>query len=150
MSEEFNLSEFVPHSGKMCLLDEIVDFGDGWLKAKVHIKPDSMFVEKQGVSAIIGIEYLAQAVAAYAGSKERKSGLKPKLGFLLGCRKYQSTTDYFPMGSILNIEVKLEMEADNGLNVFNAHLTGEGVQASAKLNVFQPADAEAFLKGVKQ
>ncbi|MDO6566962.1 hypothetical protein Q4561_07810 [Alteromonas sp. 1_MG-2023] len=148
--ENVNIDEFVPHSGKMSLLDEVVDYGDDWLKALVLIRPDSMFVEKQGVSAIVGIEYLAQAVAAYAGTKERKSGHKPKLGFLLGCRKYQSNVDYFPVGSVITVEVHLEMEAENGLNVFNTTLTGNGVEASAKLNVFQPTDAEAFLKGVSQ
>ncbi|MDO6695046.1 hypothetical protein Q4574_17240 [Aliiglaciecola sp. 3_MG-2023] len=148
--ETYNISEFVPHSGRMSLLDEVLEFGDGWLKARLQIKPESMFVEKQGVSAVVGIEYLAQGIAAYAGSKERQSGLKPKLGFLLGCRKYQSSVDYFPVGSALTIEVQLEMEADNGLNVFNAVLRGNGFEASAKLNVFQPDDAEAFLKGESQ
>ncbi|MEI8649752.1 hypothetical protein P4S73_20705 [Paraglaciecola sp. Hal342] len=40
------------------------------------------------------------------------------------------------------------MEADNGLHVFQGRLIGNGFEASARLNVFQPADADEFLKGV--
>jgi len=148
MTETFSVAELVPHSGKMSLLDEIVDLGEGWLRAAVHITEQSMFVEEQGVSAIIGIEYLAQGIAAYAGSQQRAKDQAPKLGFLLGVRSYQSSTDYFPIGAKLIIDVQLEMQADNGLNVFRCGLKGEGIAASARLNVFQPDNAEAFLQGV--
>lgn len=147
MNSEFSVAELVPHSGSMSLLDEIIDFGDDWLHAKVKITSDSMFVEELGVSALVGIEYLAQAVAAYAGLQERKIGKKPKLGFLLGVRKYICSTDYFPIGETLILQVQLEMQADNGLSAFNCVLIGDQIEASARLNVYQPDDAEKFLQG---
>lgn len=147
MNSEFSVAELVPHSGSMSLLDEIIDFGDDWLHAKVKITSDSMFVEEPGVPALVGIEYLAQAVAAYAGLQERKIGKKPKLGFLLGVRKYICSTDYFPIGETLILQVQLEMQADNGLSAFNCVLIGDQIEASARLNVYQPDDAEKFLQG---
>jgi len=146
MNTEFSVADLVPHSGKMSLLDEIIDFGEDWLHAKVNITADSMFVEKQGVPALVGIEYLAQAVAAYAGLQEQKDGRKPKLGFLLGVRKYLCSTDYFSIGDILTLQVKLEMQAENGLNVFQCLLISDEIEASARLNVFQPDDAQQFLQ----
>lgn len=146
MTHKFNVEELVPHSGNMSLLSEIIDYGDDWLHAKVKIMTDSMFVEQQGVPATVGIEYLAQAIAAYAGLQERLDGGKPKLGFLLGVRKYLCSTDYFSIGEILVLQVKLEMKADNGLSVFQCILKGDEVEASARLNVFQPDDAEQFLQ----
>lgn len=147
MSKKFEVAELVPHSGSMSLLDEIVDYGDDWLHATVKITSSSMFLDDKGVPSSVGIEYLAQAVAAYAGLQERKEGGKPKLGFLLGVRKYLCSTDYFPVGKTLLLQVTLEMEADNGLNVFQTMLTAEGIEGSARLNVFQPDDAEKFLQG---
>jgi len=147
MNSEFEVADLVPHSGNMNLLDEIVDHGDDWLEARVNITSNSMFIEPNGVPALVGIEYLAQAVAAYAGLQESKSGGKPKLGFLLGVRKYRSSIDCFPVGMSLLLKVHLVMQADSGLNVFQCFLTGDGIEASGRLNVFQPEDAEQFLQG---
>ena len=40
MKVEYSVAELVPHSGKMSLLDTIIDYGDGWLHAEVHITPE--------------------------------------------------------------------------------------------------------------
>lgn len=146
MKPEFSVAELVPHSGKMSLLDNIVEYGDGWLSAEVCITVDSMFADENGVPAWVGLEYMAQAVAAYAGLQERLNGGQPKPGFLLGARKYLCSTDYFAIGKILLLSVQLDMQAANGLNVFQCVLQAEGVDASAGLNVFQPDDPEKFLQ----
>lgn len=147
MKFEFSVAELVPHSGKMSLLDNIVEYGDDGLCAEVHITADSMFADKYGVPAWVGLEYMAQSVAAYSGWQERLKGGQPKLGFLLGTRKYLCSTDYFAIGKTLLLTVQLDMQAANGLNVFQCVLQGEGVDASAYLNVFQPDDPDKFLQG---
>ncbi|MDX2505518.1 MAG: hotdog family protein [Gammaproteobacteria bacterium] len=146
MKSEYSVAELVPHSGKMSLLDNIVEYRDGWLRAEVSITAGSMFADEHGVPAWIGLEYMAQAVGAYSGWQESLKGGPPKLGFLLGTRKYLCSSDYFAIGSTLTITVQLEMEAANGLNVFQCVLQGEEVDASANLNVFQPDDPEKFLQ----
>ncbi|MEH6579265.1 MAG: hotdog family protein [Amphritea sp.] len=146
MKSEFSVAELVPHSGKMSLLDAIVGYGEDWLEAEVHISSDSMFADTQGVPAWVGLEYLAQTIGAFAGLQERLNGGKPKLGFLLGSRKYQCSTDYFPLGHVLSLRVQREMQAENGLSVFQCELQGDGLDASARLNVFQPEDADKFLQ----
>lgn len=146
MKFEFSVAELVPHAGKMSLLDNIVEYGDDWLCAEVHITADSMFADKYGVPAWVGLEYMAQSVAAYSGWQERLKGGQPKLGFLLGTRKYLCSTDYFAIGKTLLLTVQLDMQAANGLNVFQCVLQGEGVDASAYLNVFQPDDPDKFLQ----
>lgn len=140
----FSIDELVPHSGSMSLLDEVVAYGDDWLHASVKITSDSMFLEEKGVPTLVGIEYLAQTVAAYAGVQERKKGGKPKLGFLLGVRRYSCATDYFPIGDTLILKVQLEMQAENGLSAFQCVLVSDEVEVSARLNVFQPDDASKF------
>ena len=146
MKPEFSVAELVPHSGKMSLLDNIIEYGDNWLCAEVYITVDSMFADENGVPAWVGLEYMAQAVAAYAGLQERLKGGQPKLGFLLGARKYLCSTDYFAIGKTLFLKVQLDMKAANGLNVFQCVLQGEGVEASANMNVFQPDDTDKFLQ----
>lgn len=146
MKSEFSVAELVPHSGKMSLLDTILDYGDGWLMAEVYITPESIFADDRGVPAWIGMEYMAQAIAAYAGLQDRLKGEKPKIGLLLGSRKYLCTTDYFTFGQTLSVTVNLELDAENGLSVCKCVLKGQGVEALASLNVFKPANVDEFFQ----
>lgn len=147
---EYSVSQLVPHSGKMSLLDEIIAYGDEWLEASVRIHGGAMFADDKGVPAWVGLEYLAQAVGAYAGLQERKNGGQPKLGFLLGSRKYESSDAYFLHGEVLKIRVEMEIQGDNGLSSFNCTLNSPQVKAEARLNVFQPEDADKFLQEAGQ
>ncbi|MBY4676121.1 hotdog family protein [Marinobacterium arenosum] len=146
MKSEYSVAELVPHSGKMSLLDNIVEYADDWLRAEVYITEASMFADEKGVPAWTGMEYMAQTIGAFAGMQERREGGEPKLGFLLGTRKYTCSVDYFPLGQTLILTAKREMQAENGLSVFQCSLHGEGIEASASLNVYQPEDADSFLK----
>lgn len=148
MESQYSVADLVPHSGKMSLLSAITSYGEDWLEAEVCINADSMFVDERGVPAWLGMEYLAQAIGAYAGLQERLQGGIPKLGFLVGSRKYLSSTDYFSLGEVLSLRVEREMQAENGLSVFRCQLKGLGqdVEASTTLNVFQPEDAQQFLQ----
>jgi predicted hotdog family 3-hydroxylacyl-ACP dehydratase len=144
--KQYQVSELVPHSGKMSLLTRISDYGDDWLEAEVDIDASSMFVEEQGVPAWVGVEYMAQTVAAFAGLQEKALGQHPKLGFLLGTRRYNVNVEWFPLGVTLTIRVVREMVAENGLHVFQTMLEANQISAAASLNVFQPENAEQFIK----
>ena len=146
MISEYCVDELVPHSGKMSLLNNIIAYGDDWLEADVHISADSMFADKQGVPAWIGLEYMAQTIGAYSGLQQRQINQPPKLGFLVGTRKYVCSVDYFKFGQTLRLKVKRELQAENGLSVFSCSLESETASASANLNVFQPIDADQFLQ----
>lgn len=148
MSAAWRVDQLVPHSGKMSLLSSIVDYGDDWLRAEVEITPDSMFADARGVPAWIGLEYMAQTIAAYSGLLERRHGGEPKVGFLLGSRKYACNVEHFEFGQKLRTRVSPEVMGANGLNVFNCRLEGDEVRASALVNVFQPGDVDAFLREV--
>lgn len=150
MTTRYSVAELVPHSGRMSLLTSIIDYGDDWLQAEVVITRESTFADAQGVPAWIGLEYMAQAIAAYSGLQERLHGGTPKIGFLLGSRKYLCNAERFSIGQKLLLTVHPEMLGANGLNVFNCELQGEGVSASAVVNVFQPDDTDEFLQEALQ
>lgn len=146
MTATYQVADLVPHSGKMSLLSRVVDYGEGWLMSEIDITAESMFADDHGVPAWIGLEYMAQTIAAYAGLQERIKGGAPKIGFLLGSRNYSANTDYFTRGQTIRVRTELEMVAANGLNVFNCVLEGNETRATAVVNVFQPDDAEKFLE----
>lgn len=148
MKSEYVVADLVPHSGMMSLLDRIVAYGDDWLEAEVLITDQSIFVCNKGVPAVVGLEYMAQAISAYSGLEEQAKTGKPKLGFLLGTRKYTCSTDYFKIGEVITLKVDCEMKSNNGLHVFQCILSGEKFEATARLNVFQPEDSNEFLKSM--
>lgn len=151
MAVDFQVEDVVPHTGIMSLLDRVADCGEDWLEAEVRIGRDTLFAEERGVPAWAGIEYMAQAIAAFAGVQRRRRGLEAAVGFLVGTRRYDSSHSYFPPGSRLTIRVEREFQADNGLGVFACEISGETIDhhkiaASAALNVFQPDDVQGFLE----
>lgn len=145
MKSAFNIQEVVPHSGIMSLLDEILDHGDQSLCAQVSIDEDSLFAEARGVPAWVGIEYMAQTIAAYSGVIAHSAGQPVSVGFLVGTRKYTCNQPFFPLGQTLKISVHEELRGDNGLGVFRCNITGGTIDANASLSVFQPKNLDDFL-----
>ena len=67
----YSVEDLVPHSGSMLLLDRVLEYGDDWLKAQITIRKDSMFCDNDSVAALVGIEYMAQTIAAFAGKNDK-------------------------------------------------------------------------------
>lgn len=143
-----DIGQFVLHSGPMRWLDRIVGYGDDWLEAEGTIRPGSPIGDDSGVGAWAGIEYMAQAIAAFAGLRARMRGEPVKIGLLVGTRRYESRWSLFSVGSRLRVRVRHDYSADNGLSVFGCRIICDDVEiATAVLSVFQPANPEAFLRG---
>ena len=141
------MADLVPHSGRMRLLDRAIDGDEESLSASVEIRADSLFFDGVGVGAWVGLEYMAQAVAAWAGWRARLSGAAPKVGFLLGSRRYLTSRSSFLLGEVLLVQAQRQFQADNGLGHFDCTLTIAGVQdAEAALTVFEPDDVSQFLR----
>ena len=69
-----DIHSLVPHSGAMSLLGRFVDADEESLRAEVNITQDTMFCVDGAVGAWVGVEYMAQAVAAHAGWCARRRG----------------------------------------------------------------------------
>lgn len=143
-----DIHTLVPHAGSMVLLDRVVMVDDDNLSAEVAIASGSLFCGERGVGGWVGIEYMAQAVAAHAGFTARQRGEPVKVGFLLGTRCYDCSRAFFSVGSVLRIYVCRLLMAENGLGSFECRIEDQdGVAATATINVFQPANVDEFLQG---
>lgn len=131
----------VPHEGAMVLLDRVLAVDAETLCAEVAIGPGSLFSDGAGVGAWVGIEYMAQAIAAHAGYAAHLRGEPVKVGFLLGTRRFQCSVPLFAHGSVLHVHVQRVLQGENGLSAFDCHiddaLTG-ATAATATITVFQP------------
>jgi predicted hotdog family 3-hydroxylacyl-ACP dehydratase len=134
----YAVAEVVPHAGRMLLIDEILDYSSGSLTACVTIRESSLFLTADNVvPAWVGIEYMAQTIAAWAGVQARLRGEPVKTGYLLGSRHYQASQPAFTLGDTLTIVVNKQYH-EGELAVFECRISGAQVAVSATLNVFQP------------
>ncbi len=145
------VAELVPHAGDMILIDEVVSFGAEEIETRLTVRPGGLFSLADGsLPAWVGIELMAQSVAAYAGCQARQAGLPVELGFLLGTRKYACDVERFPAGAELRIHALRSLQDDNGMGVFECRLSGPGILAEARLNVFRPPQVASYLQEPSQ
>lgn len=142
------VADVVPHAGAMRLIDELLQADDEQCVARATVRGTQLFVDDAGMPGWVGIEYMAQTIAAWAGMQAWRVGRKPGIGFLLGSRRYVCDVAAFPVGSMLTIAARAELIGDNGLGMFSCTLSLDGREvAQASVSVFKPADARAFLQG---
>ncbi|GHU33989.1 thioester dehydrase [Betaproteobacteria bacterium] len=141
------IEEYLPHRGRMLLLDRVLEAEPGRMVCTVTLRPESSFCREGRVAAYVGIEYMAQTVGALVGWHEREKGGVVKTGFLVSVRKYTCKVEAFPVGATLHIEARENWRDEEGLGVMDCriyHPAGE-LAAEARLTAFQPKDLRAYL-----
>lgn len=146
-------SSCLPHSEPMVLIDKLidVDMKKQIVKTSVTIHKDKIFFNKDlnGVSPLVGIEFMAQTIGCYAFYKAKMS--IPKIGFLLGARLYENSLEKFENGKTYIITAR-EVYGDSELVSFECLIYNEGEDgdeskyiAKATINAFQPKDVEKYI-----
>lgn len=163
----------LPHSTPMVLIDDVlnVDMENQIVKASVKIHKDKIFFDKEinGISPLVGIEFMAQTIGCYAyfkanhkifGSniknltKEAFSQIekKPSIGFLLGTRLYENSLEKFENEKTYIITAQ-EIYGDDELVSFECLIYNEKEDnnpenyiAKATINAFQPNDVKKYIK----
>ncbi|TWD46431.1 hotdog family protein [Pseudomonas sp. SJZ131] len=144
---DWPLAELLPHAGDMILIEQILSFDDEQIHTRLTVKPGGLFNRADGsLPAWVGIELMAQSVAAYAGCHARARGDAVDLGFLLGTRKFECNVEHFPAGTELSIHGVRSLEDDSGMGVFECHINAPGIHATARLNVYRPPQAAHYLE----
>lgn len=144
-----SLEVLLPHAGPMVLLDRALAIGDETVRAMATVRRDGLFAgpHQAGVPAWVGMEYLAQAIAAWSGFHQRAQGRCVHPGFLVGARSFHSSVGAIPYDVVLTLEAKRLMEDGDGISVFEGRVTGGGVEQTVRLKVYLPADPDGYWAG---
>lgn len=145
----YSIEQVVPHDAPMILIDQLVEYSDESATCSVTITPQSPFYNEQieGVPSYIGVEYMAQSIAAYAGALANDINEAVKIGFLIGTRKYKTHQTMFCKNSILTIYVHKLYQEESGLSVFECQISeNKKILCDAKINVFQPEEPLEFIR----
>ncbi len=145
---KYPINTLISHREPMILIGGLDDFNDESATCWLDIDEHSAFyqTDKSGVPAYIGIEYMAQSIAAFAGAKALEQGKAVQIGFLLGSRKYQQRQNYFDKGSHLKVKIVELHKEPSGLGVYSCEiLNQEDIIATAQVNVFLPPEPQDFV-----
>jgi predicted hotdog family 3-hydroxylacyl-ACP dehydratase len=126
------IAEVLPHAAPMILLDEVLEYGPGRILCGVRLRADSPFVADGRAAAVVTLEYMAQAVAAYAGMKGRAAGEPPHIGFLLGARELSLSVPHLQVGDLLRVDVE-HVFGDEQLGSFSCSVTRDGQRIARAL-----------------
>ncbi|QFU24835.1 hotdog family protein [Shewanella eurypsychrophilus] len=146
--KQMPVSEVVPHRDPMILIDQLLEHGIDTLLTQVNISELSPYFDDahKGVPNYVGIEYMAQSIAALAGVEAKIRGDKIRVGFLLGTRKLKMHIPYYSQGESYQTRVSRLYQEEAGLAVFECKIFHEQtLVAEANINVFQPQDAQAYI-----
>jgi len=138
------IERLVPHARPALLLDRVVESSGDLLVAETEIREDNPYHSAGRVGSWVGIELIAQGIAALAGIEAVRAGRPIRVGYLLGTRRYRSAVPWYAVGDRLRIEVVREFQSGDGLGAARGRiLAADGaLLGEALVTVFQPAHGE--------
>lgn len=145
---DYAIEDVVPHEHPMILVDQLVAYSNSAAHCTITIHEKSNFYNnvKQSVPSYVAIEYMAQSIAAFANANEKDQGGEVAIGFLVSSRKLKVFVKEFTLGMQLNVFVEQLYVEDSGLSAFDCYIEHDDKRiVEAKINIFQPKDASAFL-----
>lgn len=145
----YPIEDVLPHDHPMILIDQLISYSQISACTLVKIGPKANFYneKRHSVPSYVGLEYMAQTIAAYANAIKLDCGGTVALGFLVSARTFKTKVSEFESGAELSTSVERLFKEENGLSVFDCTISQNGeLLVEAKINVFEPDDPEQFLK----
>ena len=141
------IEELLPHRYGMLLVDRVTAWDAASATVSARPSATGWYAEAGGMPSRIGIELMAQAIAAHVSVVAWSKGEPPKKGVLLGARAYRATRPYFAVGSELIVKATRAFSDETGMGAYDCIIEHA---AKARILVFEPPDFEAFIAAQKQ
>jgi len=143
------IDTILPHRGTMLLVDGVSACGDAALTAHAAVRGDAWYADDNGaMPAWIGIELMAQGVAAHVALLAMRAGGRARPGVLLGTRSYKAHVSAFARDAQLTINVQEVLRSEEGHSAYECTIDHDGARyADAVVKVFQPGDFQTFIEG---
>jgi len=136
------VTELVPHRGRMVLIERVLAHERKATACSLAIDAQELFRQDDGSVAIwVGVEYMAQCVAAHAGLIARAAGLEPRVGYLVSSRRLRFHASRFDPGQRLHISAAQLWGGDEGLVAFQCRIEDArsgALLVEGRLNCYLP------------
>ncbi|WP_299493285.1 hotdog family protein [uncultured Shewanella sp.] len=143
--QSHDIADYLPHDAPMIFIDKVIEYQNDTLLSEITITPQSAYFDAalSGVPNYVGIEYMAQTIAALAGIEAKDRNDIIRVGFLLGSRKLQLHTPFYALDCTYHTRVRRLYQEETGLAVFECQILDHNkIIAEANINVFQPQESQ--------
>lgn len=139
--EKDELITFVPHRGKMFLIDRITDYDSvAWnIASETVVRESCLFYDKavSGIPNYVLFEFIAQTISALTGIVVREHNLPVGMGFILSVSSLTFSVPIVRAGQTVSIRAVRTGEAGN-VYTFAAEVSLDGTAiGGGKLTVFE-------------
>ena len=136
-------ARYIPHAPPMAFLGRLLEHSTDDVACEVipgiH---DRLFVRNGTVDAIIGVEYMAQTVAAFAGLSAPDEQSRPDIGYLIATKQLSFACASFEVGRPLRVYAR-RYWGDTRLGCFETRISsGDEILARSSMTVYQPTQDE--------
>ncbi|WP_243302463.1 hypothetical protein [Geothrix oryzisoli] len=109
----------LPHRGPSLLLGRILEISGEHCLASARVEPGAWYLDDRGEApAWLALEWMAQAASAFSGNRHLQAGRAPRIGFLLGTRRFETVVSAFPPGTEFEVEARLIFLDEAGPSAF--------------------------------
>ncbi len=121
------VTPLLPHRGPAIVLDGLKELWEDGCLAVAQVREGVWYLDAAGLMpAWVGLEMMAQAASAFSGHRNALSGRPVRVGYLLGTRSFTATGPAFPVGTVLEIEVRVLFLDESGPSAFRCELRRSG------------------------
>ncbi|MFN2425175.1 MAG: hypothetical protein ABR587_01865 [Candidatus Binatia bacterium] len=120
------VTELLPHRGRAVLLERVLAHDRAATECSVDTSNHTLFHDPDGgVPATVGLEYMAQTIAAHGGLRDRESGREARPGFFLGTRRLTFAVARFQPGQQLVVTAR-HLRGETGMLAFDCSIRAAG------------------------
>jgi predicted hotdog family 3-hydroxylacyl-ACP dehydratase len=129
------ITELLPHRGRAVLLGRVLAHDASTTVCTVDPDGGALFRDADGrVPSWVGLEFMAQAVAAHGGLLDREAARPPRPGLFLGSRRLEFSVAAFEPGEPLEVTA--------------THLRGSTGLLAFACSIRTPGAAEPMVSGI--
>jgi predicted hotdog family 3-hydroxylacyl-ACP dehydratase len=131
------IETLIPHRGAMLLLDAVVTSSAEEIVCRAKVREGNLFLRRGRLRSVVCLEYMAQAVAAFAGLQAQQPG-PPPVGYLIAATRMTLFSPSLVLGDEIDVAAR-RVWGDSALGKFTCTVTrGGSAVAEAAVSVYQP------------
>jgi predicted hotdog family 3-hydroxylacyl-ACP dehydratase len=115
------ITELVPHQSPVLALEKLTSWEPGHAVGKLTIRADNPFVQDGQIDTVMGLEYMAQCVAACLGMEAFQGGGNVRVGMIIACRQMQILEPQLSVGETYTVKADC-VRGTNSISHFDGEL----------------------------
>jgi predicted hotdog family 3-hydroxylacyl-ACP dehydratase len=134
-----DIEQLLAHRAPMRWVDEVVASEPEGVQCRLTVRADHVFVHGGTVEPIVAVEWMAQAIAALVGLRDRQKNEDVRPGYLIAVPEATFAVDSFGVGDVLDLFAR-RVWGDDELASFECRVERAGeTAATAQISVYRRA-----------